>query len=489
MKSKARLTGRVIFRGDPGYERARKNWDPHTNRFPKVFVFAQRTQDVANAIRWARENRVPIRARSGRHALETNLSQVNGGIVIDVSDMKNIWLDKKRGIAIVETGNTVVKIVKTLARQGFMAPFGDSPSVGIGGITPGGGIGPLQRSIGLLSDNLIGVEMVDAKGRVIRADKNHHADLLWATRGGGGGNFGIYTKYKFKVHRAPAGATVFRIIWPWNQLAKVFRVWQRWAPSVDTRLGTYLEIGLKIGGRVTVQGLFLGPKREAVRLLKPVLSVGTPTTKIIRWLSYPKAVNFLLPPDPVLTQRWSNQFSSGFAIRPFPERAIQVMRQFLEKAKPGSPAGFFFLNWGGAVSRIPPEATAFFWRKAKFYVEWNSSWIKRSEAAKNIALVRDTRRKLQPFIVGSYINVPDQGIKNSGPVYYGANYPRLRRVKAKYDPENVFRFPQSIPPAFRRQVQNPHPLPLGTPLLCQYPPASEQAEPTSCKRRPGGFPK
>lgn len=96
MKSKARLTGRVIFRGDPGYERARKNWDPHTNRFPKVFVFAQRTQDVANAIRWARENRVPIRARSGRHALETNLSQVNGGIVIDVSDMKNIWLDKKR---------------------------------------------------------------------------------------------------------------------------------------------------------------------------------------------------------------------------------------------------------------------------------------------------------------------------------------------------------------------------------------------------------
>jgi len=114
----------------------------------------------------------------------------------------------------------VGKIVKTLARQGFMAPFGDSPSVGIGGITPGGGIGPLQRSIGLLSDNLIGVEMVDAKGRVIRADKNHHADLLWATRGGGGGNFGIYTKYKFKVHRAPAGATVFRIIWPWNQLRK-----------------------------------------------------------------------------------------------------------------------------------------------------------------------------------------------------------------------------------------------------------------------------
>jgi len=449
VKSKTQLTGRVIFRGDPGYESARKNWDPHTNRFPKVFMFAQRTQDVANAIKWARENHVPIRARSGRHALETNLSQVNGGIVIDVSDMKKISLNKKNGTAIVETGNTVGRIVKTLAQQGFMAPFGDSPSVGIGGITLGGGIGPLQRSIGLLSDNLIGLEMVDAKGRVIRADKNHNADLLWASRGGGGGNFGVYTKYKFKVHRAPARATVFRIIWPWNQFEKVFKVWQLWAPSIDTRLGTHLEIGPKNGGLVTVEGLFLGPKSEAVRLLKPITSVGTPTMKIIRWLPYPEAVNFLLPPDPVLTQRFSNQFSSGFARRPFPDKAIKAMREFLEKVE-GKDAGFFFLNWGGAVSRIPPKATAFFWRKAKFYVEWNSSWLKQSDAAKNIALVRNTRRKLQPFIVGSYINVPDQGIKNSGPVYYGANYPRLRRVKAKYDPENVFRFPQSIPPAIQK---------------------------------------
>lgn len=95
MKSSTKLTGRVIYKGDPGYEAARKNWDPHTDKFPKVFVFAQRTKDVSNAIRWARENNVPIRPRSGRHALEVNLSQVNGGIVIDVSDLNSIKLDKK----------------------------------------------------------------------------------------------------------------------------------------------------------------------------------------------------------------------------------------------------------------------------------------------------------------------------------------------------------------------------------------------------------
>lgn len=245
-------------------------------------------------------------------------------MVIDVSDLNSIKLDKKNGTVVVGTGNRVGRIANTLARQGFIAPFGDSPTVGIGGITLGGGIGPLQRSIGLISDNLLEVEMVDAKGKVIRANKNCNSDLFWASRGGGGGNFGVYTKYKFKVHRAPAKATVFRITWPWNQLEKVLKVWQKWAPSVNFKLGSELTIGPKKGGNVSMEGLFLGYKTEALRLLKPITSVGTPTTSIIRLLAY---------------------------------------------------------------------------------------------------------------IVGSYINVPDQGIKNSGQVYYGANYVRLRRVKAKYDPK------------------------------------------------------
>ncbi|WP_028591219.1 FAD-binding oxidoreductase [Paenibacillus massiliensis] len=447
MSSQKRLTGRVIFKGDPGYERARKNWDPHTDRFPKVFVFAQQTKDVANAISWARHNKVPIRPRSGRHALETNLSQVNGGIVIDVSEMKKIKLNKKSGTVVVETGNRVGRIVDALAKQGFMAPFGDSPTVGIGGITPGGGIGPLQRTIGLISDNLLELEMVDAKGRVIRANKKQNSDLLWATRGGGGGNFGVYTKYKFKVRRAPAKATVFRITWPWAQFEKVVKKWQVWAPNASTKLGSELSVGPKKGGNVSMLGLYLGSKSEALRQLAPILSVGTPTQKTIEYLPYTQVTKFMLAPDPVLTQRFSNQFSSGFGRRPFPEKAFKAMREFLEKAEGGTPAGFYFLNWGGAVSRVAPQATAFYWRKADYYVEWNSSWVKPSHAARNIALTRSTRKKLEPYIVGSYINVPDQGITCSGPVYYGKNYARLRKVKAKYDPQNVFNNPQSISPA------------------------------------------
>jgi hypothetical protein len=448
MRSGTKLTGRVIYKGDPGYEEARKNWDPHTDRFPKVFVFAKRTQDVANAIRWARENDVPIRPRSGRHSLEVNLSQVDGGLVIDVSGLNEIRLNKRTGTVVVGTGNRVGTIANTLARQGYIAPFGDSPTVGIGGITLGGGIGPLQRTVGLISDILIEFEMVDANGRVIRGSKRCHPDLLWASRGGGGGNFGVYTKYKFKVRRAPARATVYKITWPWEQFEEVVKAWQRWAPSVDNRLGSELTVGPKKGGNVMMQGLFLGSRAEAIRLLQPVTSVGTPDSILIRSLPYPEVVRFLLPPDPVLTQRYSNQFSSGFGQRPFPDQAYKYMREFLEKVE-GEDAGFFFLNWGGAVSRVAPEATAFYWRDAEFYVEWNSSWLNPSDGPRNIALTRKTRKKLQPYIVGSYINVPDQGIKDYGEVYYGKNYERLRQVKAKYDPENVFNNPQSIIPARR----------------------------------------
>lgn len=237
------------------------------------------------------------------------------------------------------------RIANTLAKQGFIAPFGDSPTVGIGGITLGGGIGPLQRTIGLISDNLLEVEMVDAKGKVIRANKNRNSDLFWASRGGGGGNFGVYTRYKFKVRRAPAKATVFKITWPWSQFEEVLKVWQRWAPSVDTRLGSELSIGPKKGGNVLMEGLFLGSKTEALRLLQPITSVGKPTSSVVRLLPYTEVVKFLLLPDPIETQRYSNQFSSGFGRKPFPDKAIKSMRSFLENLEEG-PGGFYFLNWG-----------------------------------------------------------------------------------------------------------------------------------------------
>ncbi|GAB1772385.1 FAD-binding oxidoreductase [Priestia aryabhattai] len=441
------LTGRVIFKGDPGYKEAVKNWNPYVDVFPLVFVFAQNSYDVSNAIKWARENNVPLRVRSGRHALDKNLSVVNGGLVIDVSDMNKVHLDKKNAIAVVQTGVHVGPLVKGLAREGFMAPFGDSPTVGIGGITMGGGFGVLSRSIGLISDNLVGLKMVDAHGKIIEANKSCNEDLFWASRGGGGGNFGYNTQYAFQVRRAPKTATVFNIIWPWEQLEAVFKTWQNWAPFVDSRLGCILEIFSKVNGLCHAEGIFLGSKKELIQLLEPLTNTGTPSQIVIETLPYPDAIDFLDPDEPIPGRSdQSVKFSSSWGLDLWPEEPISIMKKFLEEA-PGTESNFFFINWGGAISKVPSHKTAFFWRSPLFYTEWTASWEKKSEEAASLASVEKVRQMMKPYVTGSYVNVPDQNIENFGKAYYGSNFSRLREVKAKYDPENLFRFPQSIPPS------------------------------------------
>ncbi|WP_242972949.1 FAD-binding oxidoreductase [Anaeromicrobium sediminis] len=420
------------------------NWNPFTNAFPIVFVFAHEEKDVSNAIKWARKNNVPIRMRSGRHALAKDFSQVNGGIVIDVSSMRNVTLDKANGTAKVETGIRVGPLVKMLAQEGVLAPFGDSSSVGIGGISTGGGISVVQRTTGLISDNILAATIVDANGDVLYVDENNHPDLLWAIRGGGGGNFGVITSYTFNVRPAPFQVGIYEILWPWEQLEQVIDTWQNWSPSVDTRLGSIIEAYSRMNGTLRSQGIFLGPKAELEKLLTPLTGTGTPIKVFIKEVSLLEAIEFWAPNQPLFSDQ-NTTWSSTWVEQPLPEEGLQSIRSFLEKTT--GTSNFFFLNSGGTMNSIPSDETAFFWRNTKYYMEWNSKWTDESQTQRNIQLVEQTRIELQPFIIGSYVNVPDLGIKNYGQEYYGDNFARLRRVKATYDPDNVFKFVQSIPPA------------------------------------------
>ena len=447
LKQKTHLTGVVIYPNDSRYLQARMNWNPFTNKFPLVFVFAQQERDVANAVKWGRENNVPIRIRSGRHALAKDFSQVNGGIVIDMGNMQKVYLDKENGIATVQTGIRVGELVRMLAQEGVLAPFGDSSTVGIGGITPGGGITVIQRSVGLICDNLIAGTLVDANGEIIHFSETKNPDLLWAMRGGGGGNFGVATSYTFKVHPAPNRVGIYQIIWPWEQLEEVIDAWQKWSPYVDTRLGSILEVSSKTIGLLRSQGIYLGSKKELINQLKPLAEVGTPIKVMIDEVTLPEAIDFWAPDEPLFDDQYTT-WSSAWVERTLPEKGIKAIKSFLEKST-GSESNFFFLNSGGAMNRIPPQETAFFWRKTKYYFEWTSSWTKDYETQKNIALVERTRSELNPFTVGSYVNVPDLLIQNYGREYYGENFERLRQIKSKYDPKNVFHFVQSIPPAFK----------------------------------------
>ncbi|MBL4931857.1 FAD-binding oxidoreductase [Clostridium paridis] len=443
MKQKTKLTGRVIYPNDPGYQRARMNWNPFTNAYPIVFVFAQQNEDVVNAVRWARENNVPIRMRSGRHALAKDFSQTNGGIVIDTSLMRKVEFDKSLGIATVEAGIRVGALVRMLAQIGILAPFGDSSTVGIGGISTGGGITAIQRTAGVISDNILSATLVDANGDILNVSEDENSDLLWAIRGGGGGNFGIITSYTFKVRPAPFKVGIFQIIWPWEQLNEVIDAWQRWSPSVDKRLGTILEIYSKTNGLLRSQGIFLGPKEELEKMITTLTDVGSPIKVFIDEVSLLEAIDFWAPNEPLFDNQ-NTTWSSAWVEQMLPDDGINAIRDFLEKAK-GSESNFFFLNSGGAMNQVPPQATAFFWRNTKYYLEWDASWTDPCETQKNIELVQQTREQLRPYVTGSYVNVPDLGIKNYGQEYYGDNFARLQKVKAKYDPGNIFHFVQSIP--------------------------------------------
>jgi FAD/FMN-containing dehydrogenase len=445
MKQKTKLTGTVIYPNDPEYWQARMNWNPFTNAFPIVFVFAHKDEDVANAVKWARENGVPIRMRSGRHALAKDFNQTNGGIVIDTGLMTKVELNKKRLIATVQPGIRVGVLVRMLAQEGILAPFGDSSSVGIGGISTGGGITAIQRTAGVISDNIMAATIVDANGEILHVSEKENPDLLWAIRGGGGGNFGIITSYTFKVRLAPPRVGIFRITWPWKQLDEVVDAWQRWAPSVDVRLGTILEAFAKTNGLLRSQGIFLGSKAELKKLIKPLIDVGTPLKVYIDEVTLLEAINFWAPNEPLFDDQ-NTTWSSTWVKQLLPEKGIKAIRSFLEKAT-GSESNFFFLNSGGAMNKVSPKDTAFFWRNTKYYMEWDAAWTEESETRENIKLVEKTRSQLQPYITGSYVNVPDLNIKNYGQEYYGDNFARLRKVKTKYDPDNVFNFVQSIPPA------------------------------------------
>ncbi len=443
MKQELELTGTVVTPDDPEYQQARMNWNPFTNAFPKVFVFAQELEDVVNAVKWARKNCVPIRMRSGRHALAKDFNQTDGGIVIDTSQMTKTRVNKENWTATVQAGIRVGVLVRKLAREGILAPFGDSATVGIGGISPGGGITAIQRTAGLISDNILAATLVDANGRILRVSENENSDLYWAIRGGGGGNFGIITSYTFRIRPAPSEVGIFQIIWPWEQLDEVIDAWQRWAPSVDIRLGTILEAFSKTNGLLRSQGIFLGPKAELKALIKPLSSAGTPTRVFVDGVTLLEAIDFWAPNEPFFDEQ-NTTWTSAWVEQNLPPRGIAAIHRFLELAT-GTESNLFLLNSGGVMNQVPPRDTAFFWRNTRYYMEVDASWTRRNETVKSLVLVEQTRELLKPYVTGSYVNVPDLSIKNYGQEYYGDNFARLRRVKAKYDPENVFNFVQSIP--------------------------------------------
>lgn len=438
----ARLTGRVVRPRDPGYPRARADWDKLFTAYPLAIVFARSVRDVVNALTWSQQNGVAVRVRSGRHHL-AGWSNLDGGLVIDVSELKAVRIDSAARTATVGAGLTQGEIVEALGKRGRAVPVGSEGTVGLAGATLGGGFGFLTRSLGMSCDSLIGADVVVASGsdgaKTIRADEKRNPDLLWALRGAGNGNFGIVTSFTYRLH--PLRKATF-LSAKWNglrDLPVVFDAWQRQAPGADRRLTSVVEVG---GDAIQLFALLSeGSPAEARRLLAPVLRHGKPEV-MAEASTWPKVFAGLQSPRK--TANWL--FASQFVTDPFPAKAIGLVGRYMADS-PAPPSNFFCSSFGGAVEDAPPGGSAFPHRDALFYAEPSAGWNGASITPRAETWIAEFNQALRPYVSGAYVNVPTPGMADWETAYWGKNYPRLRDVKAKYDPDNVFQYEQSIAPA------------------------------------------
>ncbi|MDT5099551.1 MAG: hypothetical protein QOC76_3288 [Mycobacterium sp.] len=450
----AKLTGRLVRPGDPNYVTSSAGWDQLFTHYPMVIVFAQETRDVVNALTWARQNDVALRVRSGRHCLE-GWNNVDNGIVIDVSEMKGAKIDTVAGTAIVGAGLNQMEAVTALGKEGLAAPTGTEGTVGLVGATLGGGFGLLSRPFGMASDNLMAAEIVVGSGadgaKAISVDEKNDPDLMWALRGAGNGNFGIVTSLTYKVHPLPQVAYV-TATWPGlNNVQAVFDAWQTSAPNTDDRLTSQMEVH---PDSVLLFGVLAsGTEAEARQLLAPLLSIGKPevAVKIGPWAEIYSGFQIPTPREPA-----NLKFFSQYITESFPAEAIDIVRSFMAKA-PSPDCNYFIQPFGGRVKVSEPSGgSAYAHRAANFYGEIGAGWGTRGGGvpAHNDpvtitaqAWIAEFSQALRPYVNGAYVNVPNVGMSDWEKAYWGPNVKRLRGIKARYDPTNVFNFEQSIPPA------------------------------------------
>jgi FAD/FMN-containing dehydrogenase len=394
---------------------------------PDAVVEPLDSRDVQAVLRWADRHDVRLTARSGGHSY-AGYSTLDEGVVVDLRRLDGIAVDRRAARVSVGAGAQAIAIVDALARHGGAVPLGSCPTVGLGGLALGGGYGLAARAWGLTDHNVTRIAVVTPDGKLRRVDRHHDGDLFWALRGGGGGNFGIATRFELRVHHAPRAAW-FRGSMPEASDAAI-AAWQAWAPETDSRLTALLQLGSD--GAVNVLGQHLGSEAELSRLLGPLrragarLTTGTSaygalqvrwaggrTTPRTRFSAKSHYVPHLLPAD-----------TRGRLLAAFADRPAGL-----------DTGSLLFDAYGGA-------AAAFAHRDARYSIQYLAYHSDGGAASR--AWLRRMHAIVAPHAKGAYLNYLDPDLRGWRRAYYGHHLERLQRVRERYDPDRRFRFPRSI---------------------------------------------
>lgn len=444
---RAAVKGQVVTADNADYDTARAVFYGGIDRRPAAIVRVANAHDVAQVVNFARENGVELAVRSGGHSVAGH-GVSEGGIVLDLSAMKQLAIDVEQRTAWAETGLTAGEYTAAAGAHGLATGFGDTGSVGIGGITLGGGVGFLVRKYGLTIDDLLAAEIVTADGQILQVDDHNHPDLFWAIRGGGG-NFGVVTRFKLRLHAVPqiVGGMLFLPATP--ELVLRFVELAEAAPEELSTIANVMVappmpfIPAEHHGKLITMAflVYAGDVEAGERAIAPFRALATPIADMVRPMTYPE----MYPPEqagyhPVAAAR--TMFLDGIG-----QREVDVIFENI-KASNAQMAVAQLRVLGGAMARVPNEATAYAHRQRKIMANVAALYQNPAEKARHEAWAADFAAALTQGKAGAYSNfLGDEGQARVREAYPGSTWDRLVKIKAQYDPTNLFHLNQNIPPA------------------------------------------
>jgi hypothetical protein len=463
----ASLSGTLVLPTSPSYAEDRLLYNARfENPRPLALAYCANADDVARCIAFTTAHELALTARSGGHSYGGYSSC--DGLVIDVSRMANISVDTGSNSATIGAGAQLIDVYNVLASKDRLIPGGSCPTVGIAGLTLGGGIGVFGRKYGLTLDNLRAVSLVTADARHVRADPSDHSDLWWASRGGGGGNFGVATSFEFDVHPMPE-ITLFTLQFPWDAATTVLEAWQEWMSGAPDELWSNCQLLSQgtYGFLVQIGGVYCGTPGELSALTAQLqASVATaPTYSFVGSRDYLNAMEIeagcsglTIASCHVGTQSPGGTLSreayaakSSYVNEPMTHARAAAMIAAIEHLAALAPTlggALAFDAYGGAINRVAPTETAFVHREKLACIQATCSWTS-STPTSVISAGKEWLAWLGTNVfnpaTGAYQNYIDPTLANWQEAYYGENLARLVKVKRAYDPDNHFSFAQSIP--------------------------------------------
>jgi FAD/FMN-containing dehydrogenase len=450
---RAALRGPLLLAGDPGYDEARSVWNGMIDRRPALVARCLGTADVMAGIRFARETGIVLSMKGGGHNI-SGLAVAEGGLVLDLSSMRGVWVDTRARTARAQAGCLLGDVDRETQLHGLAAVLGFVSATGIAGLTLGGGFGYASRRFGWTTDNVRSMEVVTPDGRLVRASEEEHADLFWGLRGGGG-NFGVLTGVEYVLH--PLGPEVYAgaIAWRAEEAPRVLEMFRHRATEAPPDLALVAGMRLappapwlvpEVHGQPIVMLLacHTGDVAEAERQLAPIKAFGKPVGDILQRRPYVTQQSLL---DATQPRGRRYYWKSEYLPRIEGNMLAKVMEHAARIISPHSAIIVFPL--GGAVGKLPNDHSAVGNRDAVAALNIAASWDKADEDAVHVEWARSTWRDMRRFSTGgTYVNfLTEEETTDRIAAAYGDNLPRLAEIKARWDPTNLFRTNKNVAPA------------------------------------------